>query len=741
GVVTKDPTCTEAGVRTRVCTVCGETQEEAIAPLGHDLQDVVGKDATCTEAGWSAHQECSRCDYKTEATPIDPLGHTPVEIPAVPATCTESGLTVGLECSVCDAVIVEPTVVPALGHEYGNWEVLEKATCEHGGVEAHYCLHDGCEESETRTTGKLPHTEEVIPGKDATCTESGLTEGKKCSVCDEIILAQEEIEALGHSWDDGVVTLDPTCSAKGEKVYTCDACGETKKEELAALGHTEEIIPAIPATCTVSGWTEGVKCSVCGEIVTAPVEVPALGHEYGEDHICVRPGCGALDPSMCNHSNLIATPAKDATCLEAGNLAYWTCEGCHKLYKDADATVETTLADVILPALGHAYDDGVVTTEPTCSSTGVKTYTCANCGDTKTENIAIDLSKHSYGEWIDAVEATCSSEGVVAHKDCTLCGKHFDENNQEIANVVVDKNPDNHGETEVRGKVDATCATPGYTGDTYCIACNTKIADGEEVAALGHTFVESVCSACDLTLTDEEVVDLAYGLENGASLNGTFKVTAVVSEIKYAYTANNGASFYIVVDGLEGQPIYVYKSKCDAASVVAVGDEIVIVGSIKNYNGEVEFVDATFTFTDESLVASVLRPLHLPESVMDSFDLPTIEVEGVSLSWSVVTENCTALVVDGNRAVVSRQAEDVAVVLLATATKGEIVKTKEFTVVVLSASTEAPSEVTFTFGDNGEAVHVDGNSLGATKTYTEGAYSLVLESMTSVYGPAFDAKG
>ena len=84
-------------------------------------------------------------------------------------------------------------------------------------------------------------TEEVIPGKAPTCTETGLTEGKKCSVCGEILVAQEEI---------------------------------------AALGHTEEIIPGKAPTCTETGLTEGKKCTVCGEITVAQEEIPALGHDF-----------------------------------------------------------------------------------------------------------------------------------------------------------------------------------------------------------------------------------------------------------------------------------------------------------------------------------------------------------------------------------------------------------------------------------------------------------------------------
>ena len=98
------------------------------------------------------------------------------------------------------------------------------------------------------------HTEEVLPAKEATCTETGLTEGKKCSVCGEVLVKQEEV---------------------------------------AAKGHTEEVLAAKEATCTETGLTEGKKCSVCEEVLVKQEEVAAKGHSFAEGKCTV---CGADDP-------------------------------------------------------------------------------------------------------------------------------------------------------------------------------------------------------------------------------------------------------------------------------------------------------------------------------------------------------------------------------------------------------------------------------------------------------------
>ena len=129
---------------------------------------------------------------------------------------------------------------------------------------------------------KHVHTEEILPAVPATCTETGLTEGKKCSVCGEILIAQEVVPALGHT-EEVLPAVPATCTETGlTEGKKCSVCGEIliAQEVVPALGHTEEILPAVPATCTETGLTEGKKCSVCNEILIAQEVVPALGHDW-----------------------------------------------------------------------------------------------------------------------------------------------------------------------------------------------------------------------------------------------------------------------------------------------------------------------------------------------------------------------------------------------------------------------------------------------------------------------------
>lgn len=169
GKVTIEPTEQEEGVKTFTCTECQYKRDDRISKLNHEHSWI---DATCTSP-----KKCSTCN----ATEGNSLSHEPDEA-------------------------VEEIKVVASCEEVGLYELVV------------YCVRCGEELSrETKTLEKLSHTEEVLEGKAATCTETGLTDGKKCGVCGEVLLAQEEIEALGHTGGASTET----------ELAKCEICGES----------------------------------------------------------------------------------------------------------------------------------------------------------------------------------------------------------------------------------------------------------------------------------------------------------------------------------------------------------------------------------------------------------------------------------------------------------------------------------------------------------------------------------
>jgi len=138
------------------------------------------------------------------------------------------------------------------------------------------------------------HTAIVIPGVEPTCTESGLTEGERCSACNEVLVAQTLVDALGHT-EVIDAAIAPNCTETGlTEGKHCSVCKDVLVEQTVvdALGHTEVIDAAIAPNCTETGLTEGKHCSVCNEVLVAQTVVTANGHSvrFEQDVYEVRAG-------------------------------------------------------------------------------------------------------------------------------------------------------------------------------------------------------------------------------------------------------------------------------------------------------------------------------------------------------------------------------------------------------------------------------------------------------------------
>ena len=125
----------------------------------------------------------------------------------------------------------------------------------------------------------IPHTEVVDKAVEPTCTKTGLTEGKHCSVCSAVLVEQKAVKAKGHT---EVVdkAVAPTCTKTGlTEGKHCSVCSAVLVEQkvVPAKGHTEVVDKAVEPTCTETGLTEGKHCSVCGEVLVEQKVVPALG--------------------------------------------------------------------------------------------------------------------------------------------------------------------------------------------------------------------------------------------------------------------------------------------------------------------------------------------------------------------------------------------------------------------------------------------------------------------------------
>ena len=307
-VITKQPTCTSEGTKTKTCTQCGATVTETIAKLSHSYtatvvaptctangytlhkcsvcgtsykdsttkatghsygNSVVTKQPTCTSEG-TAIKTCTKCNATVTET-IPKTSHKYADTVVAP-TCTTDGYTLH-KCSVCGTSYKDSTT-KATGHSYGNSVVTKQPTCTSEGTKTKTCTK--CNATVTETIPKTSHkyADTVVA---PTCTTDGYTL-HKCSVCGTSYKGNTT-KATGHSYGNSVVTKQPTCTSEGTKTKTCTKCNAIVTEKLPAKGHTAVTDKGYPATCTTAGKTDGSHCSVCNTVIKVQTVINATGHK------------------------------------------------------------------------------------------------------------------------------------------------------------------------------------------------------------------------------------------------------------------------------------------------------------------------------------------------------------------------------------------------------------------------------------------------------------------------------
>ena len=339
---------------------------------------------------------------------------------------------------------------------------------------------------------------ELRGAKDATCTTTGYTGDTYCKDCNEKIADGKVIPALGHAWDNGVITTAPTCENAGVKTFTCTRCNETKTEAINATGHTPVQIPEKPATCTEPGHKAGTKCSVCGAVLSGLEEIPAKGHAVVVDP-AVEPTCtktGLTEGKHCSvcgevivaqkiipakgHTEVV-DPAVEPTCTEPGKTEGKHCSVCNAVI----------VAQEVIPAKGHTVviDPAV---EPTCTEPGkTEGKHCSVCGKVIVAQEAIPAKGHAVV--VDpAVDPTCTKTGLTEGKHCSVCNEVI------VAQKII---PAKGHTVVVDPAVEPTCTEPGKTEGEHCSVCNEVIVAQKIIPAIGHKQV--VRDAKDPTLTKD----------------------------------------------------------------------------------------------------------------------------------------------------------------------------------------------------------------------------------------------
>ena len=278
-VVEKKATCTEDGLKKGICKTC-ETKDvtEVIPATGHKYvkDETKSKDATCAAEGLY-YGVCSVCnDVKEEK--IACVEHEKTAIgTVVDPTCTEDGKTAMIICKACNSVLEEAAVVPARGHAYGEYAVTKEATCSAEGEKVAECAT--CGNKDVQDVEKLAHTEVIDAAVNATCTEAGKTEGKHCSVCNEVIVAQEEVAAKGHTIVEDITPA--TTQADGVHKAYCSACDVSASEIIAKIAS----VKLSSANVVYNGKVRTPSVIVTDELGNKLVSGEDFEYTYSEDEM------------------------------------------------------------------------------------------------------------------------------------------------------------------------------------------------------------------------------------------------------------------------------------------------------------------------------------------------------------------------------------------------------------------------------------------------------------------------
>ena len=349
-----------------------------------------------------------------------------------------------------------------------------------------------------------------------TCTEKGYTT-HTCACGDSYV--DTYTDALGHAWDNGKVTKEPTETETGVKTFTCTRCGETKTEVIPATGVVAS------GTCGAEGdgsnltWTldsEGVL-TISGSGGMHDYDGPSSPPWYRSRSMVKSAviadgvtsigewaffGCGSLTSvtipnsvtSIGRYAFYYCTSLTSVTIPDSvtsiGGSAFYNCTSLTDVYYAGSEaqwkaiSISSTENDDLLTAnihynyVSHTHSYKDVVTAPTCTEKGHTTHTCS-CGDsyvdTYTDPLGHDLKDDA------AVAATCTTAGTTAGKHCTRCD--YKEGMETIAALGHDLKDD--------AAVAATCTTAGTTAGKHCTRCDYK--EGmETIAALGHAWDEGM---------------------------------------------------------------------------------------------------------------------------------------------------------------------------------------------------------------------------------------------------------
>ena len=343
-------------------------------------------------------------------------------------------------------------------------------------------------------------------------TRNSETHTMRCKNC------PYKTSAESHNWDNGAFTPGTDCQNPDKTVYTCTTCGYSKTN-YGTAEHTYN-------TTEKLNTTHHAKKCACGEYITEK-------HNWDDGKVttkpsCAKPGEKTFTCAGCGETRTEPVPVIDHV--------YGNWEKLNETQHQKKCACGDTVKE------NHKWDNGKITTKPSCAKPGEKTFTCAGCGETKTEPVPV--TDHTYTNACDPDCNGCGLEREITHQygknwlsnkenhyhKCTVCGNIADEDAHTPSDWIIDQEAapavagskhiectvckrtlqtqqipalecKHEGGTAIAGKCDPTCEEDGNTGNTVCAICQTILQPGDPIPALGHDY--QLTGQKDATCTED----------------------------------------------------------------------------------------------------------------------------------------------------------------------------------------------------------------------------------------------
>lgn len=565
--ITRETSCAVAGVETRTCA-CGEKETRRIEALAHTPEKVEGIEPTCTTVGKTEGSRCSVCDATIVEAEILPEAHKEEVLPAVAVTCTRAGKGEGSRCTLCGETVVRQAKIRATGHNYqsGKCTKCNKAVPDTavallidqfneaapanfitkkaypGGTTISFSVYlpegapwwgfswtkdpnkAGIYDWASEGNGTLVNTKTGV-WQECSVTlpddnnkyyiflmgEKGAWNGQEMLI-DDVTLTNKAGKVIGkddfdYGIDAGLFNVSLVNDYTGmAAAYAKERCAQ----------HKEKVDKAVAPVCDKAGKTKGSHCTVCGKILKAQKEIPALGHKWNEKDVCTV--CGK------DREDLVAALNVD----KLSDIA-----PMNFITKEAYPGGSKVTFDVYAPE-GATWWAVSWTTNPSDVSLykwteGLGESPTYVRGEWTQHSVTLPNDGKEYyiyfvgakGEW-GGKELQVNNFTVTGKNGKVLAKDEFDNgifnglfeitandlNTDEVVVREIVKDSlckDGHTVVKQKGKK-PTCTEAGTTAGSYCSACGTILVEQKHLPANGHTWDENgKCTICKEKLMNRAV--------------------------------------------------------------------------------------------------------------------------------------------------------------------------------------------------------------------------------------------